>query len=145
MRSGGGCGCPESALESSASPIRRRRPLGLGKEKGTDRRTSRLIPSGLVPHLPAPSLGPASAAPHLLRRPAAAAALRPSSREGRALRPAPSRPAPSPLPLGCRARLTPAARTGQRRRQLRSFRSRSVVAEEAATGARPPGAGGGCR
>lgn len=90
MRSGRGRGGPEPAQEPSALPVRRR-PLGEGKEKGTDRRTGQLIPSGVVPQRPGPSPGPASAAPHLLRRPAAAAALRPSSREGRALRPAPPR------------------------------------------------------
>lgn len=50
----------------------------------------------------------------------------------------PPRPTPPPLLLRCRARLTPAARTGKRRPRLRSVRSRSVESA-AATGARPSG------
>lgn len=134
MWSGPGRGGPEPAQELSALPARCR-PLGEGKEKGTDQRTGRLIPSGVVPHRPGPSPCPASAAPHLLRRPAAAAALRPSSREGHALRPAP------PRPLSCSA----AVLASRRRRGPGSgvlscarFGARSVESE-AATGARPPG------
>lgn len=141
MRSRRGRGGPVPAQEPSALPVRRR-PLGEGKEKGTDRRTGRLIPSGVVPQRPGPSPGPASAAPHLRRAPpppracggGGAPPLEPGGPRS------PPRPAP-PRPLSCSA----AVLASRRRRGPGSgalgcarFGARSVESE-AATGARPPG------
>lgn len=74
-------------------------PLGEGKKKGTDRRTGRLIPSGVDPHRRVRARAPPPASPTssagLRRR------RRSAPRAGRAAFTAPPRPAPSPAPLPC--------------------------------------------
>lgn len=125
-----------SRASAGAERVVRPPPAARGGEEKRDGPTDRpAYPLRGCSSPPGPSPCPASAAPHLLRGPAAAAALRPSSREGRVPCPAP------PRPLSCSA----AVLASRRRRGLGSgalgcarFGTRSVESE-AATGARPPG------